>query len=163
MARGSGAAIRAARQKGTTALAWASFGVAIVGGTFAAGMWIGEVIRTLLDALPWPWVPALLLLIAVVGVGIDLFVDGAPNQVAIYGGILTPSIATAADGKLGNSISDWTADLVNWLNGSLVEWLGTGSAVGLALACIICSLLMARRVVRKSAGAPAGARGGGPL
>lgn len=156
MSKAFSRAVRTARQKGVTGLAWASMIIATVGGTFAAGMWIGDVIRTILDASPWSWVPDVLLLVAVVGIGIDMLLDGVPNQVAIAGGILTPSIASAAFGKLGAIVTEWTRSLVGWLDAALVEWLGTQSSVGLALACIVCALLMARRVVRKSAGMPAG-------
>lgn len=150
MAKGSRAAIKSARRKGMTALAWASFGVAIVGGNLAAGMWLGTGIETVLEALPWEWLPSLLLLVGVVAVAIDLFIDGTPNQVAIAAAILIPSVATAAKGKLGDKIGEWTGALTDWISNSLVEWVGTNSAVGLAIACIVCSILMARRVIKKS-------------
>ncbi|MFG1847752.1 hypothetical protein [Micromonospora carbonacea] len=159
MAKGTKAAIRAARAKGVTILAWASLVVALVGGTLAAGMWIGDAIVAVLDFIPWGWVPEVLLFVGVVSVALDLFIDGVPNQVAIAGAILVPSIARATFGKLGDTITGWTGDLVGWMDKPMTEWIGTDSAAGLAIAAIICSILMARRVIKKNRGAaaPAGA------
>lgn len=150
-------AIKRVKQKGVSGLAWASFVIAVVGGALAAGMWIGDVIETVLKAIPIGWVPEVLLFAALVTIGLDLFLDGVPNWMAIVGAILTPSIATATFGKLGDKVGEWSAALLGWLGGPMEEWVGTDSATGLAIAAIIGSLLMARRVVRKSAGITAGA------
>ncbi|MGW1059376.1 hypothetical protein [Micromonospora rubida] len=155
MAKGTKAAIRKARSKGVTILAWASLGVALVGGTLAAGMWIGDVLDAVLNFIPWGWVPEVLLLVGVVAVGLDLFIDGVPNQVAIAGAILVPSVARATSGKLGDKVGEWTGALVGWMDKPMTEWIGTESAAGLAVAAIICSILMARRVIKKSRGAAA--------
>ncbi len=149
--RGSGnSAIRAARQKGTTALAWTSLGFAVVGGTLAAGTWLGRFIAAVLDVLPWGWLPPVLLAGGVIAVVIDLFLDGVPNSAAIWSALLIPSVASATPGKLGASIRDWTGQLLDAVNGALAEWLGTDSATGLAIGCIVAALVMARRVIRKS-------------
>ncbi len=153
MGKGTKAAIRAARAKGVKILAWASLAVALVGGTLAAGMWIGDAITTVLVHIPWGWVPEVLLFVGVVAVALDLFIDGVPNQVAIAGAILVPSVARATTGRLGDTVTGWTGDLVDWLDKPMTEWIGTESAAGLAIAAIICSILMARRVIKKNRGA----------
>ncbi|MEV2236719.1 hypothetical protein [Micromonospora sp. NPDC049891] len=150
MAKGTKAAIRKARAKGVTGLAWASAVVALVGGTLGAGIWFGDAIVAVLNWIPWGWLPEVLLFVGVVAIGLDMFLDGVPNQVAIAGAILVPSIARATSGKLGDTITDWTGDLVDWMGEWMTEWIGTDSATGLALASIVCAVLMARRVIKKS-------------
>lgn len=149
MGRGSNA-VRQIRQKGIRGLAWSSLIVALVGGTLAAAMEIGVAIRKILDAQPWAWLPAVLVLVGVITVGIDLLIDGIPNQAAIAGALLVPSIAAAAPGRLSRTVGEWSDGLVGWLHGGLVDWLGTNSATGLTVACVVGAVLMARRVVKKS-------------
>ncbi|MDM4721173.1 hypothetical protein QTQ03_28045 [Micromonospora sp. WMMA1363] len=147
--------IRSIRQKGVKTLAWLSFGLAFVGGAFGAETFVGDGIEWVLEALPWAWLPVLLLIVAVVGTLIDSFVDGVPNWFAVGSALLAPSIATAVDGKFGDTISAWADGAQGWVNGLLTEWTGEQSAVGLTLACAVASLLMARRVIRKSSTAEA--------
>lgn len=149
--------VKAIQSKGVRTLAWFSLGIAAVGGTAAAGTFVGDWIAAVFDWLPWAWVPVLALIILVVTTAIDLLVDMTPNQAAIYSVIAIPSIAGAAPGKFGDTVGGWFDALMGWVNDGLVQWLGTDSAVGLAIACIVGALLMARRVIKKSAGVPAGA------
>ncbi|MFE9955818.1 hypothetical protein [Micromonospora sp. NPDC005299] len=149
--------VKRIQQKGVKTLAWFSLGIAAVGGTAAAGTFLGDWIEKAADKLPWHWVPVLVLLILAVTTAIDLLVDMTPNNAAVYSVIAMPSVAGAAPGKLGDTIGGWFDGLMGWVNDGLVQWLGTDSAVGLAIACIVGALLMARRVIKKSAGVPAGA------
>jgi len=149
MARGSNVMNRV-RQRGTTALAWASFLIAMAGGALATATFVGSVVRFFLDLLPWSWLPPVLLLVAVVAIGLDLFLDGVPNQVAVYGALATPSIASAAPGKMGDKVTEWSGMVLDYIDGPLIEYVGNDSSTGLAIACVAGSLLMARRVVRKS-------------
>ncbi|WP_030487254.1 hypothetical protein [Micromonospora chokoriensis] len=147
--------MKSLRQKGVKTLAWLSFGIAFLGGAFGAETFVGDVIETVLEALPWSWLPILLLIVAVVGSLIDAFIDGTPNWFAVISAIVAPSIATAVDGKFGDTISSWADSSQVWVNEALTEWTGEQSAVGLTLACIVASLLMARRVIKKSSSATA--------
>lgn len=149
--------VKRIQQKGVKTLAWLSLGIAAVGGTAAAGTFVGDWIDNLFGLLPWHWVPVLVLLGLALTTAIDLLIDGTPNQAAIYSVIFLPSVAAAAPGELGNTIGGWFDALMGWVNDGLVQWLGTDSAVGLSIACIGGAVLMARRVIRKSAGVPAGA------
>lgn len=148
MARNGGAA--KLRSRGITALAWASLAIAVAGGALAAGTWIGEAIGTLVGLFPWPWFPPVLVLAGTVAVAIDLLIDLVPNQVAIGCALLIPSVAAAAPGKLGASITDMARSLLGVIDDSLVDWVGTDSSVGLTLACVVGAILMSRRVVKKS-------------
>lgn len=145
------------QQKGVKTLAWLSLGIAGVGGTAAAGTFVGDWIAKAFDLLPWKWVPILLLLALFVTGVIDVLIDMTPNKAALYSVIFLPSVAGATPGKFGDTVGGWFDALMGWVNDSLITWLGTDSAVGLAIACIGGALLMARRVIKKSTGAPAGA------
>lgn len=147
--------MKSLRQKGVKTLAWLSFGLAFLGGAFGAETFVGDAIETVLEALPWAWLPVLLLIVAVVGTLIDSFIDGTPNWFAVGSALAAPSIATSVDGKFGDTISAWANSAQAWVNDLLTEWTGEQSAVGLTLACGVASLLMARRVIKKSSGSTA--------
>ncbi|MGC9670969.1 hypothetical protein ACNTMW_31030 [Planosporangium sp. 12N6] len=142
--------IKAARKKGVTGLAWASLVIALAGGALATDTWMGHLVKSILRLLPWEWLPAVLLAAAVIGTGLDLFLDGVPNQVAIASALLAPSVASATRGKLGATVTDRSGQLLAWIDRDLTGWLGTDSSTGLAIGCIVAAVLMARRVVKKS-------------
>jgi hypothetical protein len=142
--------VKTIQQKSIRGLAWASLVTATVGGTLATGTPIGDVLRTILGLVPWPWVPPVLLAAAILATAIDIVVDLEPNKAAVISVLLMPILASATHGKLGTTITGWAKDLLRWIDQPLMAWVGTDSAVGLAIACIIATFLMARRVVRKS-------------
>lgn len=150
---GARAVMNTAKDKGMKGLAWASFIIAIVGGALIAEMFIGNWIEFLLELSPWDWVAPILLLAAVITVVIDLAIDWVPNYAALIAAMVMPTVATSADGKLGDQIEAGAEAVLGWINSTMIEWLGTTSTTGLALACIIGSLLMARRVISKQAAA----------
>jgi hypothetical protein len=154
--------VRNVQEKGTTVLAWLSFFFAVLGGTAGAGMFLGTAVRFslgLLGELPWAWtsaIPAVLLVGLAIAVFIDLLLDLEPNQTAVYSAIFIPSVASAAPGGFGDRITRWTNDLMGWAGGHLSAELGSGAPTVVAMGCIVAALVMARRVIKKSAGVPAG-------
>lgn len=140
------------KAKGVTGLAWANLAIALTGGALAVDTWVGQVAVWFIQVPPWEWFPPVLLAALVIAVGLDLFLDGVPNQMAIIGALAAPSVAAASPGKLGATVTEWAGSLLGWLDGELIGWLGTSSATGLAIGCIVASILMSRRVVRKSKG-----------
>ncbi len=145
--------MKAIRSKGVTGLAWVNLTIAVVGGAIAVDTWMGQTVAWALHNLtPWQWLAPVLLFAAVIGVGLDLFLDGVPNQVAIGGALLAPSLAGATPGELGWMITEWSGVLLAWLSAPLQQWVGTSSSTGLAVGCIVAAVLMARRVVGKSKG-----------
>jgi hypothetical protein len=152
MAKTGSKVAKKVQKRGITGLAWASAVVALVGGTLAVGTWMGDVLRFFLGLPPWDWFPPVLLVAAVIGIGVDIFIDLEPNQVAIAGFLLGPTIASATPGKLGAKITEGMKALLDWIDQPLAEWVGTDSSTGLAIACIVAAILMAKRVVRKTAG-----------
>lgn len=148
-------AIRTAREKGTKGLAWCSFGIAIAGGALVSEMFLGDWIEWIVELAPWEWLPGVLLGSAVLAIVVDLLTDLIPNFAALISALLLPTLATTTDGKLGDKVEEIAEAVLGWINGTLVDWIGTTSATGLAFACIIGSLLMARRVMKKQAAADA--------
>ncbi|NYT96429.1 hypothetical protein [Salinispora sp. H7-4] len=149
MAKGAKSAVRAVKQKGITGLAWCSFAIAVVGGTLATETFLGRVVQGFLGLWPWEWIPPVLLAVAVIGLSVDIFIDSVPNQMAILSALTMPSIAASVTGRLGDEVSHWCGRLLAAIDGWLHVWV-TESATGLAVACILGALVMARRVVRKS-------------
>ncbi|MCZ7440798.1 hypothetical protein O7598_31110 [Micromonospora sp. WMMC241] len=147
--------VKKIQSKGVRTLAWLTLGVASIGGTAAAGTFIGDWINNVFGWLPWEWMAPLILAILFITTVIDLLIDLLPNKAAVYSVIAMPSVAKAAPGKFGDTVGGWFDALMDWVNSTLIQWLGTDSAVGLAVACIVAAVLMARRVIKKSAGATA--------
>lgn len=137
------------KAKGVKALAWISFGFAIVGGAALASTVVGGFIRSALGIFP-DWVAPLAAAGAAVAMGIDLFVDGEPNKIALYMAIALPSLAAAVPGKLGDTVSNLAGQALSSVNGGLTSWLGVTSSLAIAATCVVVSLLMARRVVTKT-------------
>lgn len=147
-------AIQKIRAKSVKVLAWVSLAFALIGGTFAAGTPVGDFVRTILGWIPWWWVPAVILLGLAAWTLVDLLLDGEPNHPAVWTAIISPSVATAAAGRLGSSITGALRELLRQVDGPMSEWVGTGSSIGLTAACIVVALVLARRVVQSG---PAGA------
>jgi hypothetical protein len=143
-------AVKAARQKGITGLAWASLVMAALGATLAAGTWMGDVVRFVLGMFPWPWIPPVLVVVALVAVARDLFMDGVPNKLAIAAVLLLPSISSATTGDIGAWIEKYTGELLVWIDESvgLAKLVGTSSSTGLAVACVAAALLLSQRTVK---------------
>ncbi|MFI6228652.1 hypothetical protein ACIBCR_15225 [Micromonospora echinospora] len=138
----------AIRPKGIKALAWTSFAAALVGGPLVAGMFVGDAIDTVLEAIPWGWIPpAVLFLLAVMFIR-DLVIDWEPNRQAIWSLLLAPSVARATPGKLGDRIDEWTGAALDLVASPLRDWLGTGSPIALAVAVGGAALLLAQRSIK---------------
>lgn len=136
------------KEKGRKALAWISFGFAAVAGVAAAATFIGGLFAGLLGMFP-SWVAAVALAGAAIALGIDLFVDGEPNQVALYTVMALPTLARSAPGRFGDEVTQLGNSLLASVTGQLGLWLGVTSALGVAAACAVISFLMGRRVVAK--------------
>ncbi|MGW1057643.1 hypothetical protein [Micromonospora rubida] len=153
MSKGTKAAVKAARSKGVKALAWSSMGVALVGGPLVAGMFVGDVIDTVLSAIPWNWIPPVVLGILVVLLVRDMIVDWEPNRQAIWSLLLMPSVARATPGDLGDRIGDWTGAALDLVAGPLRDELGTASPIALALFAGATAILLAQRSIKSTGGA----------
>lgn len=137
------------KEKGRKALAWISYGLAVVGGAALAATFVGGLIAGFIGFFPG-WVAIVVFTGGFVAMAIDLFIDGEPNQVALYTAMLLPSVARAVPGRLSATVTDLSHQALAQVNATLGAWLGTSSALGLAIACVVVALLMARRVVTKS-------------
>src|SRR5688500_17943266 len=99
---GGNAAAKGGNWKGTATkiLAWGSFALGIAASPLLAGTFVGGAIDNVITFGPG-WAAPVLLLLLVVGVGVDLFVDGVPNRVALYCAMAWCSVARSVDGRLG--------------------------------------------------------------
>src|SRR4051794_19957203 len=122
---------KAVKQKGILALAWCSFAIAVIGGTLATETFVGRVVQSIVGLFPWPWVPPVLLAVTIIGTGVDIFLDGVPNQMAIWSALTMPSIAASVSGRLGDAVSDACASLLHAIDSWLHTWV-TDSSTGLA-------------------------------
>jgi hypothetical protein len=136
------------KEKGIKILAWISFGLAVIGGAALSATFVGGIVANVMGILPG-WVSIVLFAAGFVAMAVDLFVDGIPNQVALYTAIVLPSLARSVPGRLSGTVTDLSRQALAQTNDALGVWLGTSSALGLAAAAVVVSLLMARRVVQK--------------
>ncbi len=136
------------KEKGIKALAWISYGLAVIGGAALAATFVGGMVANVVGFFP-AWVAIVLFAAGFAAMAVDLFVDGIPNQVALYTAIALPSLARSVPGKLSGTVTDMSRQALAQVNDGLGAWLGTSSALGVALASVVVSLLMARRVVAK--------------
>jgi len=151
MGRGSGSGLRAMHQKSVKGLAWASFVIALACGALLPGTFVGEWVVTVLGWLPWgATIPVIVLIVGWVGVFLDTYLDLEPNQLAVWGALLLPSVAGAVSGGM----ADWTQDIADTVLEAVDQSLfaaapeGLGSTA-LALATSVAAVLMAQRVVKK--------------
>lgn len=146
------AGLRSAHAKSIKGLAWASLVIALADGALLPGTFVGDAISTVFGWLPWgPVIPIIILIVGWVGVFLDSYLDLEPNQVAVWGALLLPSVAASMSGGL----ADWTKDIASTVLQAIDRWLfaaapdGLGSST-LAVAIAVAVVLMAQRVVKKS-------------
>lgn len=137
------------REKGIRALAWISYVFAVVGGAAITDTGVGHTITAVVAWLP-AWAATLACVGGAVAMAVDLLVDGIPNRLAVWLGILLPSVAAAVPGKLSTTVVDLSGKMLTAVSGGMRTWLGTSSALGLALGAVAISLLVARRVIVKT-------------
>lgn len=153
MGRGtSTVGLRAVHTKSVKGLAWASFIGALAIGAMLPGTFVGDVIDTVFGWLPWgPVIPIIVLIVGWIGVFLDTYLDLEPNQLAVYGALLLPSVAATLSGGL----ADWTEDIADTVLQAVDQWLFSASPNGLgsqalAIALAVACGLMSQRVVKKS-------------
>ncbi|MEU1761654.1 hypothetical protein [Micromonospora sp. NPDC005652] len=133
-------------------LAWIAQVFAFLGGAFAAETILGDAIESVLEFIPWGWVPVALVFAAGVSVLLDLLWDLLPERLALWCSLALPSMATAVPGKFGDTVSDWANTLQGSLQGSLREWFGGQPALGLAVICVVMVVMTAKYALPKSGG-----------
>lgn len=142
-------AARAARAKAIPILAWTSLAIATIAGTFAVATFVGDIVRGVLGVFPWGWIPAGLLIAGLVTIVVDLIKDGEPNHPSLIALMLAPSVASAANGRFGDTVTGWANDLNGAVDDGLSEWFGTQSSLGITIICIVVALILANRVIKK--------------
>ncbi len=136
------------KEKGVKALAWISFALAAVGGAAVAATFLGGWIANVVGIFP-DFIAVLLFAGLLVGLAVDLFNDGVPNQLALYAVMVLPSLARSVPGQVGDSVSEFSNQILAQVSSGARQWLGVSAAIGIAAVAIGVSLVMARRVVTK--------------
>lgn len=141
-------------------LGWLALAMGIVAGAYAAGSWVGDVVRFIPELIPG-LIP-LALFIGFIVFCIDIITDLVPNQGAVSAAFLGPILAASPDstGRLGQRISDWSGALQGRIGGDITAWVGNISAGMLSLAIIGGAIVIGKRVLDKQSSA-AGRGGGG--
>lgn len=115
-------------------LAWLGFVLALIGGAGLVGAGYANAIQV----------------IAVLGVltviFIDIYKDKTPNQYAVIGAFVIPSLLASMNGKVANSLRGGLQHLWGWAQGNLGSWVGQG-AVGLALTAVVISFLVSHKAM----------------
>lgn len=117
-------------------LAWIGFVLAVIGGAGLVGVGLAAAVQ----------------IIAVVGaliiIGVDIKKDGIPNQYAVIGAFVLPSLLVGISGKAPEWINGKLTDLWGWAESNMGDWVGT-STVGLALAAVVISFAVSTRTMPK--------------
>lgn len=150
--------IRGYIAKGVPYLAWASFILALTGGTILPGTPFGKAVIRSIDSFAWDWLPAVVFCAGIVGVILDLRRDLIPDRVAVYFAGIAPTVAGAVSGKLADKVTDFGDWVAGWSTGWLVEWSGIVKPAHIAILCMVLAQVIAQRVMRDRKG---GAHGHG--
>lgn len=129
-------------------LAWISYILAVIGGAAITDTFIGRFVTGVVEFFP-SWLAIVAFAGGFVAMAVDLLVDGIPNRLAVYLGMVLPPVAAAVPGKLGDTVVSLSHSILAAVDGGMQSWLGVSSALGLAATSVVVSLLVARRVVAK--------------
>lgn len=150
--------IRGIIAKGVPYLAWASFVLALTGGTILPGTPIGKGVIRFIDSFAWDWLPAIAFSAAIVGVLLDLRRDLIPDRVAVYCAALAPTLAGGINGKLAKNVTEFGEWVSSWSLKPLEEWSGIVKPAHIAILCMVLAYVIAKRVMKDRQG---GAHHGG--
>ncbi|MER5703462.1 hypothetical protein ABT023_16175 [Micromonospora sp. NPDC002296] len=113
-------------------LSWIGFAIAVIGGAGLVGVGLAAAVQIIA------------VLAALIIIGIDIAKDGQPDQYAVIGAFVLPSLIVGINGAFPDWLSDKLADLWGWAEDNMGDWVGT-TTVGLALAAVVVSFLVSTR------------------
>ncbi|MEU7978276.1 hypothetical protein AB0B63_07060 [Micromonospora sp. NPDC049081] len=123
----------------TKSLAWIGFVLAIIGGAGLVGVGLAAAVQ----------------IIAVLGaltiISIDIAKDRVPDQHAVIGAFVLPSLIVGINGSFPDWVSAKLSDLWGWAENTMGDWVGT-TTVGLALAAVALSFLVSTRATPQRLG-----------
>jgi hypothetical protein len=149
-----GAGLRGFHSKSIKGLAWASFVIALAAGALLPATFVGDLVRGAFGFLPAGWniaVPVIILIVGWGAVFLDCYLDLEPNQVAVYGALMLPTVATSISGGLATWTIDLAQSVLGRIDGLLFQAVPNGmGATALAVAVSAAVLFMSNRVVKKT-------------
>jgi hypothetical protein len=131
-------------------LAWLSFFAACVCGAALASTFLGGWISGFAGL--WRWVGLAMLVVAAAVVLADILADFEPNRRAVYTVMVTPSLAAGVGGRFSDTVGGTFGQLFRQVGPGLSNWLGEGSAWGIAIATGLAAAIFARRHVKTHVG-----------
>lgn len=117
--------------------AWIGFVLAIIGGAGLVGVGLAAAVQIIA------------VISALIIITIDIAKDRIPNQYAVIGAFVLPSLIVGINGKAPDWIADKLADLWGWATDHLGDWVGT-TTVGLALAAVAISFIVSSKTMPRT-------------
>ncbi|SCL21545.1 hypothetical protein [Micromonospora inyonensis] len=118
-------------------LAWIGFALAVIGGAGLVGVGLASTVLVVAA------------LGALIIIAIDIAKDRVPNQYAVIGAFVLPSLIVSINGTIPDWINARLGDLWGWANDTLGDWVGT-TTVGLALAAVAVSFLVSTKTMQRA-------------
>ena len=118
-------------------LAWIGFALAVIGGAGLVGVGLAVTVQIIA------------VLGALVIIGIDIAKDRIPNQYAVIGAFVLPSLIVGINGTFPAWISDRLGDLWGWASDNAGDWVKT-TTIGLALAAVALSFLVSSKTMPRT-------------
>lgn len=118
-------------------LAWIGFALAVIGGAGLVGVGLAAAVQIIA------------VLAALLIIGIDIAKDRIPNQYAVIGAFVIPSLIVGINGSVPEWFDDKLSDLWGWASDQLGNWVGT-TTVGLALAAVAISFLVSQKTMPRT-------------
>lgn len=113
-------------------LSYGAFVLAFIGGSGLVGNGLATTVMVIATAA---------VLIKIV---IDIKKDGKPDQDAIIGAFVLPTMISRINGSAAEHVGGWLTDLWGWANSHMGPWVGTTS-IGLSLFAVAISFLVSTK------------------
>jgi len=140
--------VRAWIKKVMPYLAWASFTLALVGGSLLPATDLGRGIAHFVSTITWTWLPPVFFVGSVMGLLFDILRDLIPNRIAVYAASTAPTVASAIHGYAATWVTDFADWVASWTTGYLTKVSGIDTANGVAVLALVLAAVIAGKVTK---------------